>query len=54
MMLRHLGEQRAADELERAIATVLDEGSVLTPDLGGTAVTGEVTDAICAALDGAR
>ena len=50
MMLRHLGEERAADMLERAIAVVLDDAGVLTPDLGGRAGTRDVTDAIIGAL----
>lgn len=33
MMLRHLGEQDAADRLERAIGRVIREGAVLTYDL---------------------
>jgi isocitrate dehydrogenase (NAD+) len=33
MMLRHLGEDRAADRLEQAIGDVIREGSVLTYDL---------------------
>jgi isocitrate dehydrogenase (NAD+) len=33
MMLRHLGEQRAADRLEQAIGDVIREGSTLTYDL---------------------
>jgi tartrate dehydrogenase/decarboxylase/D-malate dehydrogenase len=53
MMLRHLGQVHAADALEAAIAAVLDDGSVLTPDLGGTADTRAVTDAVCDALPGA-
>jgi tartrate dehydrogenase/decarboxylase / D-malate dehydrogenase len=54
MMLRHLGEEQAAAALERAIATVLDAGAVLTPDLGGTAGTRTVTDAVLGALDEPR
>ena len=54
MMLRHLGEENAAAALDRAIATVLDDGSVLTPDLGGTADTHSVTDAVVGALDDGR
>src|SRR5262249_471637 len=35
MMLEHLGVTEAAREIEQAIAAVLAEGRVRTPDLGG-------------------
>jgi len=50
MMLRHLGEAGAAHKIERAVETVLAEGKAMTGDLGGTATTTEITDAIIAAL----
>lgn len=50
MMLRHLGEERAAEAVERATLTVLADGELLTPDLGGTANTSAVGDAIVEAL----
>ena len=46
MMLRHLGESEAADAVESAIATVLAQGNVRTPDIGGTASTKELGAAI--------
>lgn len=46
MMLRHLGEEAAADEIEAAIERVAAEGKFLTAELGGTASTHEVGDAI--------
>ncbi|KAG8870548.1 homoisocitrate dehydrogenase [Serendipita sp. 405] len=46
MMLRHLGYGEAAERIDRAVDTVLVEGNVLTPDLGGNATTNEVTEAI--------
>jgi tartrate dehydrogenase/decarboxylase/D-malate dehydrogenase len=46
LMLDFLGEQAAADLVMRAIEAVLAEGQVLTPDLGGTARTAEVTEAV--------
>ena len=50
MMLRHLGEESAAEAVERATLTVLADGELLTPDLGGTATTSAVGDAIVEAL----
>ncbi len=52
MMLRHIGEEKPADELEKAMATVIREGKSLTYDMkptpdDPTAVgTSEVADAI--------
>ncbi len=53
MMLRHLGEQEAGDALEAACMTVLRDGEVLTPDLGGKASTSAVGNAIAAAVESA-
>lgn len=50
MMLDHLGESAAAKTLHDAIATVLGEKQVLSPDLGGNATTTQVGDAVLAAL----
>ena len=44
-MLEHLGEANAAARLMKAIERVTASG-VLTPDLGGTATTKDVTDAV--------
>jgi tartrate dehydrogenase/decarboxylase/D-malate dehydrogenase len=52
LMLDHLGLTRAAAAVRGAVATVLREGKVLTPDLGGTATTAQVGDAVVAALNG--
>lgn len=46
MMLRHLGYDDAALRIEKAVDTVLIEGRLVTPDLGGKATTQEVTDAV--------
>jgi isocitrate dehydrogenase (NAD+) len=46
MMLRHLGEDKAAQTLDEAIHAVLKEGRRLTRDLGGTATTREMADTI--------
>ncbi|MBD3206639.1 NAD-dependent isocitrate dehydrogenase [Candidatus Bathyarchaeota archaeon] len=46
LMLNWLGENNAADLLERAVLEVLEKGDVRTPDLGGTNKTSDMTDAI--------
>ena len=46
MMLDHLELPAAASEVERAVAAVLAEGQIRTPDLGGSSTTQEVTDAV--------
>jgi tartrate dehydrogenase/decarboxylase/D-malate dehydrogenase len=46
MMLRHLGLPDAANSIENAIAEVLAEGNVRTPDVGGAASTKELGAAI--------
>lgn len=51
MMLNYLEEYEAEENLNNAILTVLNEGKVLTPDLGGTATTTEVGEAIISALN---
>ena len=50
MMLDHLGEAGAAKRLMRAIEKVTADKAMHTPDLGGTATTRKVTDAVCEAL----
>lgn len=51
LMLRHVGERAAGDRVERAVRAVLARGAPLTPDLGGSATTGQVADAIIGELD---
>ena len=46
MMLRHLAGDDAARRVEEAVAGLLAEGDVLTPDMGGTAETMEVAEAL--------
>lgn len=46
MMLQHLGIPEAADAIENAIANILAEKKVRTPDIGGTASTKELGSAI--------
>src|SRR5487761_788275 len=50
LMLRHLGLNDEALRVEEATATVLADGAVRTSDLGGTASTEEVADAVISAL----
>ena len=49
-LLRYLGLDAPADRLLSAAEDVLETGRVRTPDLGGTATTAEMTEAIGAAL----
>jgi len=50
MMLRYLGEVDSAERIMQAIIKVLEEGKYLTYDLGGTATTSEMADAIISKL----
>jgi isocitrate dehydrogenase (NAD+) len=50
LMLDHLGEQAAADRVRNAVRGVLAEGQKLTRDLGGSAGTIEIAEAIAAKL----
>ena len=48
LMLDQLGESGAAGRIREAVRGVLAEGKTLTPDLGGTAGTTQVAEAIAA------
>jgi len=50
MMLEHLGMPAAAESVNVAVAGVLAEGNLRTPDLGGTSKTGEVTEGVLGRL----
>lgn len=50
LMLDHLGERQAAARLERAVAAVMAEGRAVTADLGGSAGTKEMGEAVIHAL----
>ena len=50
LMLRHLGEDEAADRILQATLRVLEAREVRTPDLGGQASTQEYADAVIAEL----
>ncbi len=45
-MLEYLGERRAADRIGKATVRVLEEGKVLTYDLGGSSKTSDMGRAI--------
>jgi isocitrate dehydrogenase (NAD+) len=53
LMLEHVGERTAARRVESAVRRVIAERRAVTPDLGGTAGTRAMTDAIVAALKAA-
>jgi len=46
MMLRHIGETAPGNRIEQALAQVLEEKRAVTSDLGGSAGTRAMTDAI--------
>ena len=50
MLLEHLGEKDAAIKLMTAIESVTANSQLHTKDLGGTATTAEVTQAVCEAV----
>lgn len=47
LMLEHLGRKDCTELIVEAIESVLSEGIMRTPDLGGTATTIQMGDAIC-------
>jgi isocitrate dehydrogenase (NAD+) len=51
LMLRHLGEQDAANKVKYAVHAVYREGKHITRDMGGTASTGEFADAVIEAME---
>jgi isocitrate dehydrogenase (NAD+) len=50
MLLRHVGQAKAGDRLERAAHRLLARGRVRTRDLGGKATTEEMTERLIALL----
>jgi tartrate dehydrogenase/decarboxylase / D-malate dehydrogenase len=50
LMLEHLGEVEAAERVMKAIEQVTANASLHTRDLGGTATTAQVTEAVCAQI----
>jgi tartrate dehydrogenase/decarboxylase / D-malate dehydrogenase len=51
MMLQHLGHDAVHDSIMRAVERVLREGRCLTPDMGGSANTMDLGEAIAGSLD---
>lgn len=51
LLLDHLGHRAEAEALEAAVRRLLADATTLTPDLGGTATTAEVTAALLHELD---
>ena len=51
LLLRHIGEQAAAERVEAEIRAVIAEGRTVTYDLGGTAGTSDFADAIVSRLE---
>jgi len=51
LMLRHVGEDAAADVVVAGLSRVLTAGVVRTRDLGGTASTMEFADEVCREID---
>jgi isocitrate/isopropylmalate dehydrogenase len=50
MMLEHLGEEKAALDIQKAVMKTIALGKVKTPDMGGTNKTHEVGDAVKKAI----
>lgn len=50
MMLDHMGKGSEATSIRKAIETVLSQGKTLTPDMGGSSSTSELTKAIIEAM----
>ncbi|MGZ6339509.1 MAG: isocitrate/isopropylmalate dehydrogenase family protein [Candidatus Limnocylindrales bacterium] len=51
LLLRHVGQAAAADRVEAALRAVISEGRAVTYDLGGSAGTSDMADAIVARLE---
>jgi isocitrate dehydrogenase (NAD+) len=50
MMLRHIGENAAADRIMAAVGEVMTKGLARTKDLGGPASTTDFANAVCQAI----
>jgi isocitrate dehydrogenase (NAD+) len=54
LMLRHMGERKAADKIENAMFEVFREGKVRTKDIGGESKTSEFAAAIIEKMNSAK
>lgn len=54
MMLRHIGEKQAADQLQQATAEIIREGEKVTYDLGGKATTFQMAEGIAEKVRGIK
>ncbi len=54
MMAEWLGEVAMARRIEKAVAAVIEQGAVRTYDMGGSASTSEMAQAVCEALPARR
>ena len=52
MLLEHIGEAAAAQRLMQAIEQVTADPALHTRDLGGSASTAQVTQAVCDRISG--
>lgn len=50
MLLEHLGLSKSSGAVRAGVAKVLEQGKMVTPDLGGKATTVQVADAVVAAV----
>ena len=50
MMLEHLGEQQAANAIMKALDDVSSDTRLCTPDMGGSATTSELAEALARSL----
>lgn len=51
MMLKYIGENKAAEKIEDALKKIFIEGKILTVDLGGSASTDEFADELCRLME---
>jgi len=51
LMLNHIEERQAAEQIETALLKVFADGKVRTRDIGGTSSTDEFASAIISAMD---
>jgi len=51
MMLKHLGHAAGAEAIRKAVLSVVEQGEALSLDMGGTASTQQVGDAVLGELD---